>query len=250
MEYDSVSSSPERPLRPHRDISRRQSDSHHTSTTTHQAPRRQRGRRPARNLATRQSSPDRTRRHVLLLDDQDGNNVKGCDCQSECWNRWLPKCAPLTRREHDTYVRFWKYHSQLLMCLSSLLDRLFMFFTSWCMRAIPDYFLRDMYTYLHPPPSSSSAALPKLNHYSPLLHNCMLAVATAFSSNPEIRNPETRAKFAEKAKGYIEVECSRPNISTVQALGLFASYYSGQGQQTLGFMYFGEGYCLLAELNF
>ena len=116
-----------------------------------------------------------------------------------------------------------------------------MFFTSWCMRAIPEYFLRDMYAYLHPAstPSSSPTQLPKLAHYSPLLHNCMLAVASAFSSDPLIRKPETRARFAEEARAYIETECSRPNICTVQALGLFASYYSGQGQQTLGFMYFG-----------
>lgn len=132
-------------------------------------------------------------------------------------------------------------------CSQSLLDRLFMFFTSWCMRAIPDYFLRDMYTYLH---SYSPAPLPKLAHYSPLLHNCMLAVASAFSSDPVIRRPETRARFAEKAKAYIEVECSRPNISTVQALGLFASYCSGQGQQTLGFMYFGRSIALILFFMF
>lgn len=116
------------------------------------------------------------------------------------------------------------------------------------MRIIPDLFLRDMYTFLHPstslsrpstPSHPSQHASPRLPHYSPFLHNTLLAVATAFSDDPEVRKMEVRVKFAEEAKGYIETECSRPSISAVQALSMLASFYSGQGQQTLGFMYFG-----------
>ncbi|KAI5116274.1 hypothetical protein M0805_009231 [Coniferiporia weirii] len=169
--------------------------------------------------------------HVLLLGNAADSTWKGCDCQSDCWNRWLPKGIPLSRKEHDV-----------------LLDRLFIFFSSWCMRIIPEYFLRDMHVFLHPSTSitdsslssrSSSSALPKLAHYSPFLHNILLAVAAAFSTDPVIRKAETRARFASEAKTYIEEECSWPNIGTFQALGMMASYYSGQGQQTLGFMYFG-----------
>ncbi|KAL5498884.1 hypothetical protein ACEPAH_1402 [Sanghuangporus vaninii] len=201
---------------------------------------------PGGALHTRTSSPVRTQKHILLvgdLEDEPTTVWKGCECQSDCWNRWLPKGVPLSRREHDI-----------------ILDRMFIFFTSWCMRLIPEYFLRDMYTFLHPSQSLPghvlhnkvyslgpsalthsrlSTSLPRLAHYSPFLHNMLLAVGTAFSTDPEIRKPETRARFADEGKAYIEEECSRPNISTVQALGLLASYYSGQGQQTLGFTYFG-----------
>ncbi|KAL5522840.1 hypothetical protein ACEPAG_8858 [Sanghuangporus baumii] len=201
---------------------------------------------PGGALHTRISSPVRTQKHILLVGDLEDESTtvwKGCECQSDCWNRWLPKGVPLSRREHDI-----------------ILDRMFLFFTSWCMRLIPEYFLRDMYTFLHPSQSLSghvlhnnayslgssalthsrpATSLPRLAHYSPFLHNMFLAVGTAFSSDPEIRKPETRARFADEGKAYIEEECSRPNISTVQALGLLASYYSGQGQQTLGFTYFG-----------
>lgn len=116
-----------------------------------------------------------------------------------------------------------------------LLDRLFLFFSSWCMRIIPEYFLRDMHTFLH----STSSPPPRLTHYSPFLHNSLLAVATAFSSDPEVRKSETRARFAKEAKAYVEAECSRPSVCAVQALGMLASYFSGKGQQTLGFLYFG-----------
>ena len=104
------------------------------------------------------------------------------------------------------------------------------------MRIIPELFLRDMHRALHAP---SSAPPPKTAHYSPFLHNSLLSVATAFSDDPQISSMETRQKFADEAKSYIEDECSRPSISAVQALSMLASFYSGQGLQTLGFMYFG-----------
>ncbi|EJC99123.1 uncharacterized protein FOMMEDRAFT_160686 [Fomitiporia mediterranea MF3/22] len=192
--------------------------------------KRSRESRRRKTSAARSFSPVRTHQHILLVGDLDANAWKGCNCQSDCWNRWLPKGVPLSRTEHDI-----------------LLERVFLFFTSWCMRVIPEYFLRDMYTFLHPSLSHSAApfaqmsstTLPRLAHYSPFMHNMLLAVATAFSSDPDIRKPETRARFAEEGKTYIEEECSQPNISTVQGLGLLASYYSGLGKQTLGFTYFG-----------
>ncbi len=44
------------------------------------------------------------------------------------WSRHLPANLPLTRHEHD-----------------KILDLLFSFFTSWCLRVVPTLFLRDMY---------------------------------------------------------------------------------------------------------
>lgn len=123
------------------------------------------------------------------------------------------------------------------------------------MRVIPSRFLRDMYRYLHPQStqpslSSSSTSLhsatspntptpPKTPHYSPFLHLALLAVASAFSDNPHISHPATRALLAEAAKSHIEAECARPSVSAVMALGLLGSYFSGKGEQTVGFVYFG-----------
>ena len=72
-----------------------------------------------------------------------------------------------------------------------------------------------------------------------MLHNAMLSVATAFSSVGVVRAAETRDAFASAAKALIEQECAAPRVATVQALGMLASYHSGRGEQTLGFMYFG-----------
>lgn len=117
-----------------------------------------------------------------------------------------------------------------------LLHLLFTFFTSWCLRIVPPFFLRDMHVYLHAPPASPA---PKAPHYSPFLHNALLAVASAFSHSPEIASAPARAFFADKAKGYVEAECAHPSMSCVLALSILASFYSGMGMQTLGFMYFG-----------
>lgn len=78
-----------------------------------------------------------------------------------------------------------------------------------------------------------------------MLHNAVLALGTGFSDDPTIRDLKTRLYFLEKAKSYIENECSRPHISVVNALSLIASFHSSQGDQTLGFIYFGK-YLFLA----
>lgn len=59
---------------------------------------------PWGSLQTRTSSPTRTQKHVLLVGDLGDESAmiwKGCECQSDCWNRWLPKGVPLSRKEHD-----------------------------------------------------------------------------------------------------------------------------------------------------
>lgn len=72
-----------------------------------------------------------------------------------------------------------------------------------------------------------------------MLHNALMSLATAFSDQPRIRELNSRQFFARKAKDYIEAECQRPNISVVHALSILASFHSSQGDQTLGYMYFG-----------
>jgi hypothetical protein len=149
--------------------------------------------------------------------------VEGADLSSYNpdfdWSRYLPTEVPMERQEHDR-----------------LLDLLFKFFTSWCLRIVPVLFLRDMYRVLRVPRSHTP---PKTPHYSPMLHNALMSLATAFSDQTRIRDLNSRQYFARKAKDYIEAECQRPNISVVHALSILASFHSSQGDQTLGYLYFG-----------
>jgi len=72
-----------------------------------------------------------------------------------------------------------------------------------------------------------------------MLHNALVALALAFVDEPELRDLKARQYFANTAKSFIEAECEKPNISVVHALSILASYHSSQGDQTLGYMYFG-----------
>ncbi|KAI0248581.1 hypothetical protein BJV78DRAFT_785226 [Lactifluus subvellereus] len=135
------------------------------------------------------------------------------------WARHLPQGVGLTRLEHDR-----------------LLDLLFQFFTSWCLRIIPKLFQRDMHRCLSIPDIYPPL---KTAHYSPMLHNALLAVATAFSDDPTIKNPDARRQFAEKARSCFEKECEFPKLSAITALSILANYYSSVNQPTLGYIYFG-----------
>lgn len=72
-----------------------------------------------------------------------------------------------------------------------------------------------------------------------MLHNSLIAVATAFSDDPMIKADEVRNKFAAKAKESLEQECERPHLSAVLALSILANFHSSRGEQSLGYMYFG-----------
>ncbi|KAF6746001.1 fungal-specific transcription factor domain-containing protein [Ephemerocybe angulata] len=154
-------------------------------------------------------------KYDLLLDGGNGSNY---DPDFD-WSRHLPTTLPLNRREHD-----------------KALDLLFKFATSWCLQVDPHLFLRDMYRSLRMPQTSTP---PKTAHYSPMLHNALLALALAFLDDPAIRDKKVRNSLAQEAKKYIEAEASKPNLSSVNALAALATFHSSQGDQTLGFMYFG-----------
>ncbi|EDR10666.1 uncharacterized protein LACBIDRAFT_317399 [Laccaria bicolor S238N-H82] len=49
---------------------------------------------------------------------------------------------------------------------------------------------------------------PKTPHYSPMLHNALIALETAFLDDPNIRDLKSRRCFADAAKCYLEVEFS------------------------------------------
>ncbi|KAI9435378.1 hypothetical protein F5148DRAFT_1266632 [Russula earlei] len=135
------------------------------------------------------------------------------------WTRHLPQGVPLTWDEHNR-----------------LLGLLFRFFTSWALRIIPKLFLRDMHRCLSIPASSPPLITA---HYSPMLHNALLAVATAFSDNPVIKDPATRQRYADKAKSCLESECELPKLSAMSALSILANYHSSTNHPTLGYLYFG-----------
>ncbi|KAF7313069.1 hypothetical protein MKEN_00992200 [Mycena kentingensis (nom. inval.)] len=152
--------------------------------------------------------------YILQLDGVDASLID----DSFPWNRHLPAGILFDRREHD-----------------KILDLVFKFFTSWCMRIVPALFLRDMYRYLTSDPSDSI----KTAHYSPMLHNALLALGCAYSDDPRVRDITARRAIAAHAKSFIEAEVARPDISVVHALAMTGSFHSCAGEQMLGWMYFG-----------
>ncbi|KAJ7062681.1 hypothetical protein C8F01DRAFT_985817, partial [Mycena amicta] len=154
--------------------------------------------------------------YVLMLDGVDESQ---CD-PTFPWSRYLPDDILFDRREHDR-----------------LLDLVFKYFTSWCMRIIPTLFLRDMHRYLtHPHPYPHKL---KTAHYSPMLHNALLALGSAYSDDPRVRSVSARRAISAHAKSFIEAEVIRPDISVVHALAIVGSFHSSHGEMMLGWMYFG-----------
>ena len=123
-----------------------------------------------------------------------------------------------------------------LVTWSRLLSLLFKYFTSWGLRIIPKLFHRDMHRCLTMPGTQPPL---KTAHYSPMLHNALLSVATAFSKDPVIKDPAARQRYADKAKSFLEGECELPKLSAMTALSILANYYSSGNQPTLGYIYFG-----------
>ncbi|KAE9402722.1 hypothetical protein BT96DRAFT_918021 [Gymnopus androsaceus JB14] len=158
---------------------------------------------------------DLSARYMLMVEGADQTHYN----PDFDWSRYLPSQVPLDRKEHDR-----------------VLDLLFKFFTSWCMRIVPVLFLRDMYRFLNIPRCQTP---PKTSHYSPMLHNALLAVATGFSDDPLIRDYKARKYFADEAKRLMESEVQRPNVSVVHALSILGSFHSSSGEQGLGYVYFG-----------
>lgn len=115
------------------------------------------------------------------------------------------------------------------------LDRFFRFFASWGMRTVPNLFHRDLALAINAP---SSAPPLRTTYYSPMLHNCILAIALMFMDDQYLRDPATRKLLADEAVKYMEIELPRPTLATVQALALRSSYHSTLGDHTVGWTYF------------
>ncbi|KAJ7695778.1 hypothetical protein B0H17DRAFT_1055535 [Mycena rosella] len=153
--------------------------------------------------------------YVLLVDGADL-----LDSQLEFdWSRNLPPEVALDRNEHD-----------------KILDLSFKFFTTFSLRIVPSLFLRDMYRALSVPRSQRP---PRTPHYSPMLHNTLLAVSAIFSDNPYIRDPKTRQYFINVALDSLQAECRKPDLSLIHAFAFLGTYYADLGDRILGDLFFG-----------
>lgn len=72
-----------------------------------------------------------------------------------------------------------------------------------------------------------------------MLHNALMALGLALLDEPRFKDLETRKCYANTAKRLIEAECQKPDLSVVHALSILGSFHSSQGEQTLGYLYFG-----------
>ncbi|KAG9123836.1 hypothetical protein FRC07_013809 [Ceratobasidium sp. 392] len=142
------------------------------------------------------------------------------------WSRYLPPLPGITfsRQEHDL-----------------LLLRCFKYGTSWLLGLVPELFLHDM-LYSLTSVASKDLSQPRLQHYSPLLHCSIMAFAAAFSDDPAIRAPATRARFASWAKQWLDDEFKYPVMSLVRALALLAEYHCGVGEKDAGYMFLGMSF--------
>jgi hypothetical protein len=91
---------------------------------------------------------------------------------------------------------------------------------------------------------------PRLNHFSPLLLNAILAHAAHLSDRPDVRadpsDPRTAGDpYFARARRLLEAECENPSMTTVQALALMGSREAGCGRDTgLGWLYSGAWHAL------
>jgi hypothetical protein len=95
--------------------------------------------------------------------------------------------------------------------------------------------------------------VPRMNHFSPLLINAILAHAAHLSDRPEVRSDPLDSTTAgdpyfARARRLLEAECENPSMTTVQALALMGSREAGCGRDTgLGWLYSGAVVLQCAE---
>lgn len=77
------------------------------------------------------------------------------------------------------------------------------------------------------------------SHYSPMLHNAMVALAISFSDNTRLRDPQVRQLFVNEAEMGVSAGWRVPTLSFVHTLSILSSYYCSLGEYSIGFMYSG-----------
>ncbi|KAK1146953.1 hypothetical protein N8T08_002280 [Aspergillus melleus] len=85
---------------------------------------------------------------------------------------------------------------------------------------------------------------------TPLLVNCILAIASRYSDRLEVRsildNPNSAGQlFLERAEALLPFELKWPNITTLQSLAILGMIYVAMGQDAAGWLYQGMA-CRLA----
>lgn len=94
----------------------------------------------------------------------------------------------------------------------------------------------------------SSETPIKTPHYSPMLHNAILAIGLCYCDEPHLRTPALRKVFVTEAKKHLETEGMNPSVATVQALAHLASGHSVDAEHNLGWLYIGMALrCALAR---
>jgi hypothetical protein len=78
-----------------------------------------------------------------------------------------------------------------------------------------------------------------------MLHNAIMALATAFSDDPKFRDIRNRQYFVQKAESYLKAERARPNVSVVHALSILGGYYASVDDPNTGYLY--AGLCLSTD---
>lgn len=158
------------------------------------------------------------------------------DSQPEIdWSRHLPPEVALDKREHDKFVLPQSQDTESSLSFR-ILDLSFKFFTSFSLRIVPSLFLRDMHRALSVHRTQRS---PRTPHYSPMLHNTLLAVSTNFSDDPYIRDPKTRQYFVNVALDCLQAECRKPDLSLIHAFAFLGTYYADVGDRILSDLFFG-----------
>ncbi|GAB1200341.1 hypothetical protein APSETT444_009711 [Aspergillus pseudonomiae] len=81
-------------------------------------------------------------------------------------------------------------------------------------------------------------------YWTPLLHNCILALGSRYSDRADVRSdpddPNTAGKaFLEEAKTQLHREMERPSLTTIQALGLIGMVYIAMGADAAGWLHHG-----------
>ncbi|WWC95840.1 hypothetical protein V866_002707 [Kwoniella sp. B9012] len=136
------------------------------------------------------------------------------------FSRYLPSEVYITQEQHDQAI-----------------DRFFRFYACWGQRTNPILFRQDLHTALYTDNHHQQFKTP---HYSPMLHNAILAIALGICDEPYLRASETRRVFAKKAKDLIDDEGMNPTVATVQAFAHLASYHSLEAEHNLGWLYIGQ----------
>jgi hypothetical protein len=79
----------------------------------------------------------------------------------------------------------------------------------------------------------------RTSHYSPVLHNAILAIACEYSDDPRASNEEVGALLLRAAQHELFAEGDRPSLSTVQGTLLMGQYFMCNGKHGLGYFYAG-----------